>query len=184
MRSKEIYIAAVLVGGAALTWTGVVLFAQHIGNVEAARVVEIQDAQQSTTQQSALVRMHATAQDTAPDRARLDQLLTVDVSSAATILRNVGKTTHVVVKLSGALPEIPPPPSPSGTQIQAVGFSIQADGTFEALMRTAKLLETLPLASTVRRFDIQRGQSAGGGGTGLWHMNVYLYVLTTSAIAS
>jgi hypothetical protein len=165
-------------------WTGVVFFVQSIASSEAARVVDTQNAQQSSTQQSTLVRMHAMAQDTAQDRARLDQLLTVDVGAAATMLQNVGKTTDVTVKLSGALPELPPPGTPSGPQIQAVGFAVQADGTFAALMRTEQLFETLPLASSIERFDIQRAPGTGGPGTDVWHMSAYIRVLTTSDISS
>ena len=184
MNSKDTYIAAGLMVIALLAWTGVVLFAQSIGDAETARVIDTQNIQQSSTQQSALVRMHAIAADTVQDRARLDQLLTIDVGSAATMLRGVGKATKVTVKLSGALPEASPPASPSGPHIQAVGFALQADGTFAALMRTAQLLETLPLASSVERFDIQRSQVPGGVGSDVWHMDVYLIVLTTATISS
>jgi hypothetical protein len=184
MYSKNIYIAGALIVVTLLAWTGVVFFVRGISDAEAARVIQIQNTQQSSTQQSALVRMHAIAEDTVEDRARLDQLLSVDVVSTATVLRNVGKTTHVDVKLSGALPELPPGKTPSGPQIQAVGFSVQADGTFAALMRTVQLIETLPLASSIVSLDIQRAQDSAGVGTGTWHMSVYIRVFTTSNISS
>lgn len=184
MNSKNIYIAGALLALTALAWTGVALFARAIGDAEAARVVDIQTNQQSSTARGALARMHAIARDTAGDRARLDQLLTVDVVKAATLLRNVGKITRVDVTLSGALPEASPPEAPSGPQIHAVGFSVQANGTFKALMRTAQLLETLPLASSVDRLDIQRPQSPEGKNAGEWHMNAYIRVFTTSAVSS
>ena len=184
MKTKDTYVAAGLSVLALLAWTGAVLFYQSIGDAEAARVTDIQNSQQSSTQQGALVRMHAIAQDTAQDRAQLDQLLSTDVGSAATMLQDVGKATNVSVTLSDAIPETAPPPTPTGPQIQAVGFALQSEGTFDAMMRTEQLLETLPLASEVERFDIQRAVGGTGVGSDVWHMSVYIIVYTTSNIST
>jgi len=184
MNSKDTYIAIGALILAVLAWTGAVLFYQNIGAAEVARVTDIQNSQQSSTQQGALLRMHAIAQDTTQDRAQLDQLLSTGVGSVATMLRGVGKATKVDVKLSDAISEASPPPAPSGPQIEAVGFALQGEGSFAALMRTEQLLENLPLASVVKRFDIQRSQVPGGVGSDVWHMSVYIIVYTTSDISS
>lgn len=182
MNAKETYIALGLGVATLIAWGGVAFFQQSVQTMEAQLITEAQNAQQSSLQQSLAVRTRAVAQETAPARARLEQVLAVDVGSAATLLQDTGKTTRVAVKLSNALPEAPPsaPAVNSGPSVQAVGFSLEADGTFSALVRTAQLLETLPLASRVERLDIQTGGTAAAP----WRMNVYIRVLTTSAISS
>lgn len=182
MQTRNTYIAWTLVALAVCAWIGVILFARTIAAQEAEQAQAIISAQQSSTVQSASVRLHAIAQDTAGERTQLDQLLAVDVVSAANLLKGLGKATGVTVRLSGALPEVAPASTPNGPQIQAVGFAVQADGSFAALMRTLQIIEHLPLASSVERFDIQRAQDSKG--PVLWHMNVYIRVLTSSLISS
>ncbi len=180
MNTKYTYIAFLLAAAALIAWGAVLFFAWSIDNAEGQYVEGITNAQQSSVAQSSSVRTHAVAAASASDRAQLDQLLAVDIVAIANMLQGVGVTSGVNVKLSGALPESAPAAVPGAAQVQAVGFAVQADGTFEALMRTVQRIETLPIASTIERFDIQRGQSATGASTGLWHMSVYIRVLTTA----
>jgi hypothetical protein len=172
-----------------LAWGGVVFFAWDIADATTSRAADIENEQQTSNQQSVTAYMHATAQSTASGREDLDTLLAVDVVSAATMLQNVGKTTGVGVKLSSATPDTAPISATAGTsapqtpQIQAVEFSLQADGSFAALMRTEQLLETLPLASSVQRFDMQHVQTSDAGNA-TWVMNVDIRFLTTAQISS
>lgn len=184
MRTKDIYIAWLLLGVAVLAWAATGWFSWTISSVEAQRANDIEEAQRSSAQQNTVVRIHALVQDTTVQRAELDQLLTTDVVSVANTLKGIGNAAGVNVTLSGAVPETSSDPASANSDIQVVGFSLQADGTFAALMHAEELLETLPLASSVDRVDIQRAPTQAGAPNGLWHLNAFIRVLTTAPISS
>ncbi len=182
---KTIHLLAyLLLPLALLAWTGVVLFAWHIGARETEHADALTLAQQSSTQHDSSVRIHAFVQESAPARAKLDSILEIDIVSVANMIASAGKAAGVNVKLSGALPEQAPLPKPGGPQLQAVGFSVQADGKFAALMRAAELFETLPIPASLTRIDIQHTPDSGGKKTDSWHINLYLIVFTTSNVSS
>lgn len=165
-----------------IAWGLVGYFAWTISEDESNRVAKIQDAQLKTISSAHAVRTHALALDTVRERAQLKTLLGVDVVSASYLIEEVGKSSGVKVKLSDAQPESA---SASGdATVKAVGFVVTADGKFSALMRTARLFETLPIPSSVTRLDIEHAPKATGNPSSPWHMNVYIRVLTTSDISS
>lgn len=174
------FISWIALALAFCAWAGVVFFALHIQAAEVARATALTNAQQSSTVQYSSVRMHATAQDTAGERSALQQSLASDIVTVVTLLEGVGKTAGATFKLSGALPEAAPAGLPAGSSIQAVGFAIEADGKFAALMRVVQLLETLPVPSSVVRFDLQHTP----GGSDTWHLSIYVKVLMSSTTAS
>lgn len=183
MKLSPAFLAWSLLPITLFAWCGVVYFGWSILHAESEYIATLEAIQQSSVAQSSAVRMHAIIEETAPQRERLDKLLAVDVVSAAALLQSVGKKTGVTVKLSGALPESTASASAKGPKIQAIGFALQADGSFAALMRTAKLLEALPIPSSVERLDLQTSTAAGQP-SGSWHMSVYVRVLTTTNISS
>lgn len=156
------------------------LFAWNIQNDEGNRAAALLSAEQSSAVQDSSVRMHAIAQDSAPERAALSGLLGSDVVVIVTQLEGVGKTAGVTLKLSGALPETPPAGLSGGSSIQAVGFAIEADGTFAALMRAIQLFETFPVPSSVERLDMQHATTGGGS----WHLSLYIKVLMDASSSS
>jgi hypothetical protein len=183
MKTTSTYLSWILLTAAVCAWCGVVYVAWFVQQAEGDYTTQLQTLQQSSFAQNSALRMHAAAQDTASDRDKLTRLLNVDIVSASAMLQGTGSVTGVKVKLSGALPENGPTPAPNGPAIQAVGFALQADGSFPALMRTIQLLETLPLASSVVRLDLQ-GSTDPTQKNPLWHMDVYMRVFTTSNVSS
>jgi hypothetical protein len=170
---------------ALLAWVGVWFFAQAIAQDESDRAAAVAAAQESSAQTDSSVRMHALTQDTAQERAQLDALLNVDVVSAANMIEAAGTAAGAAVTLGDAVPENAPTSAPGGSAIQAVGFIVDAQGTFPALMRAAELFETLPIPSTLTQLDIQQVPNpAGAGASNQWHMSAYIRVLTTSNISS
>lgn len=165
---------------AVVAWGLVALFAWTINADESARSATAGDEQKAVVSNAVALRMHALAQETAGDGEVLKKLLDVDVVSASYMIEEVGKVAGVTVKLSDAQPENTQ--SVDGSGPKAVGFVIAADGKFPALMHAARLFETLPIPSSVTRLDIEHTPQSSGKPTGLWHMNVYIRVLTTSNI--
>ncbi len=174
--------AILLVTSALVAWGLVGYFAWTISEDESNRVADAREAQMITVSNAHAVRTRALALDTVEEGAKLKALLDVDVVSAAYMIEEVGKIAGVTVKLSDAQPETT---SASGDlAVKAVGFVVTADGTFSALLRAARLLETLPIPSSVTRLDIENAPKAAGNASSPWHMSVYIRVLTTSDISS
>jgi hypothetical protein len=165
---------------AVCAWAGVGFFAWSIQGEESDRATALANAQQSSTAEFSSARMHAMAQDSAPERTALEGLLAGDVVTIVNMLEALGTTSGAKLKLSGALPETAPAGLPAGSSIQAVGFAIEADGKFAALMRVVQLLETLPVPSSVVRLDMQHTPGAGDA----WHLSVYITVLMNSTSSS
>ncbi|MBI5457573.1 hypothetical protein HY971_02510 [Candidatus Kaiserbacteria bacterium] len=165
---------------ALVAWGLVGLFAWTINVDESERLALAGNEQKAVVTNAVSIRMHALAQETAKDGAILKELLNTDIVSAANMIEGVGKTAGVTVKLGDAIPENVP--ASDGANIKAVGFVVAADGKFPALMHAARLFETLPIPSRVTRLDIERTPQSSGKASGLWHMNVYVRILTTSDI--
>ena len=163
-------------------WGLVGFFAWTINTDEAQRIVDAQNSRIAAVTGAQAVRTHAIVQDTAEERAALQNLLNVDVVSASYMIEEVGKIAGVKVKLSDAQPENLSTTDPLA--LKTVGFVISVDGKFSALMRTVRLFENLPIPSSVSRLDIEHAPKSAGDTSSLWHMNVYLRVLTTSDISS
>lgn len=173
-----------LLGLALIAWAAVGLFAWTITSDEADRLMHTENANTASTKRASAVRTHALALDTEKQGAELGNLLNVDVVSAAYTIEAVGKSAGVSVQLGDAVPENVPTTSDT-VPIKAVGFTVEAQGKFSALMRAAKLFETLPLPSTLVRLDLEHTPSSQGSKpTDQWHLNAYIRVLTTSDISS
>ena len=163
-------------------WCFVVFFAWTIYVDESERLAEAQNAKIISLERASATRTHALAVDTAQQSEALGKILAVDVVSIANMLEAAGKAAKVGVKLGNAVPENFSASDP--LPVQAVGFVVEAKGTFSALMHAARLFEKLPLPSTVTRLDFEHVPTQGGKGAGEWHMNAHIRVLTTSDIAS
>lgn len=165
---------------ALVAWGGVGYFAWTIRADEEKRVTDARDAQLTAVQNAQTIRTRALVLDAAPDAAKLRALLDVDVVSASYMMEEVGRAAGVRIQLSDAQPE-----GEAGSDIlpvKAVGFVVTADGKFPELLRAARLLETLPIPSSVTRLGIERAPKSAGNTSGLWHLNMYIRVLTTSEI--
>ena len=167
----------------ALTAWGLVgYFAWTIAEDEGKRVADGREAQLAAIQNAQAVRTHALALDAAQDGAKLRSLLDLDVVSVSNMIEEAGRAAGVKVKLGNAQPERGA--ASDGPAIRALGFIVTGEGRFQDLLHAARLFETLPIPSSVTRLDIERSPSSSGGAPSLWHMNVYIRVLTTSDISS
>ncbi len=174
---------AVLIATLALiAWGLVGYFAWTINVDEGKRLADAREAQMMTIANAHAVRTHALALDTAEESAQLKALLNVDIVSAAYMIEGVGRASGITVKLGDALPE--GTSVSDGSAPKAVGFIVTADGRFTALLRAVRLLETLPVPSNVTRIDFEHARGSSGAASNLWHMNVYVRILTTSDISS
>lgn len=180
MRRPLSYGALLLSIVAVGAWIAVGLYGWSITRSEQEYVAQLRQLQESVVSHSSVARTHAVVSGTSAQRDQLDRFLNVDIISLTSIIQDVGKAAGVSLKLNGVMPDTAPSAA-AGTSLNAVGLSLQADGTFSALMRTLQLLEQLPLPASVERVDLQGGERGNGGA---WHMNTYLKVFTTATISS
>lgn len=162
---------------ALLAWAGVGYFAWTISADEARRITDIQTAQQSALRHDVAIRLHALVQDTAADRAQLETLLTTDIVSAVELIEGAGKAAGINAQLGNAAPESAP--TTPNLSVDAVGFVVAGEGTFPKLMHALWLFETLPLPSSIRRFDLEHLPDAGTS----WTMNTSIRLLTSSTLS-
>ena len=182
MNTRIAYLQWLALGAALLAVFGVWYFASAIAQGQADRAAGDSAMQESADKQALAVRTHALMADTVQERTQLGALLTVDVVSVANMIEAAGKAAGVTVKLGDAVPENAPA-AQGGLSIQAIGFVVEAQGKFPALMRALELFETLPIPSTLTRFDMQKVPDSSGAPS-VWHMSAYIRVLTTSNISS
>lgn len=177
------YVSWLSVLGALCAWTLVAYFGWTITEEQSAHSTQIANAQESTLRQAASARTHALVADTAEQHQALESFLQADVISVAGLIRAAGSGAGVDVEVSNALPEAASPAQSSGAApVSAIGYVVQAQGSFAALMRALELFETLPVPASVQRFDIERASGPSAGAQ--WHMSLYLRVLTTAPVSS
>lgn len=172
--------AILALGLALLAWSIVGYFAWTIRADENTRAADARDAQLTAVKNAQAIRTHALVADAVPDGAKLKELLNVDVISTSYMIEGVGRAAGVKMRLSDAQPE-----GEVGTDIlpqRAVGFVVTADGKFSELLHAVRLLETLPVPSSVTRLDIERAPKSPDTPSGLWHLNVHIRVVTTAQI--
>ncbi|OGG52367.1 hypothetical protein A3H16_00200 [Candidatus Kaiserbacteria bacterium RIFCSPLOWO2_12_FULL_53_8] len=172
-------------GAVLLAWAMVGFFAWSIAGSEHDIATQIENAQKSSTKEASAIRTRALALGTARERTQLGELLDIDVSSIVDMIEGVGKAGGAAVTLSSALPESGGAGIAGGTPIKVIGFNVQAQGSFAALMRVAHMFETLPIPSTLKSLDIEHAPNPTPSGPAtLWHMNASIRVLTTADISS
>ena len=173
-------ISWILLSLALVAWGAVGFFGWTIYTDESDRLIQAENEQSASLERASVVRTHALALDTVAQGKTLGDLLNVDVVSVADMIEAAGKAARVTVRLGNAVPENVP--TSEILPVKAVGFTVEATGTFSALMHLARLFEELPLPSTVTRLDLERVPA--GASTSQWRMNASIRVLTTSDISS
>jgi hypothetical protein len=141
-------------------------------------------AQVEAAQQTSAVRIHALAADTQTQRGELQGLVQTDVVGIASAIQAAGNLAGASTKIGAASSEDRSASAPS--DLNALDFVVEADGTFAQVFKAAQLFETLPLPSSVGELDFERvpEQSGGGPARGPWELTARIRVLTEAAISS
>lgn len=175
------YSTPLLVYGCAalalLAWAGVFFEAHSIAAGREAHVAALEQQAKNASDESAQLRAASLVKETEGERAKLATLVSTDIVSASNLITQAGRRAGVNLRLSGALPE---QPLGAEASLGAVGFDMQADGTFPTLMRAIAALEALPIPSSVVRVEMRR-TDAEKGVSNLWHINAHVVILTTAA---
>lgn len=174
-------------------WASVVVFSLSIQNAAAGATARAGDLQTASDKQALALKMHTLARDTSHARTTLRNILNRDPLAIADILSQAGTDAGVALRVSDAKSQgvatSPGSPRPSAAaanlpQTQAIGFTVEADGSFGDLVRAAAFLESLPVPSRIDELDLQREHNSEGAPSASWHMRVNVRILTNSNVSS
>lgn len=183
--SRHVIVLIVALVAAALVWTCVFLAAGYRERSVEAYAQAASEQASKATRDAARVRIRALAADTIQDRARLAAFVGADIITAVRQIESVGPLAKVDLSVSSAFPEqVALPPGASAHPLRAVGFSVEATGSFAGVLKAAELLEQLPFPIGVEQYDIGLVPSDTEGKTGArWRLTERLRLLTDSDIA-
>jgi len=179
------YIAWIVVALAVCAYTAVAYFALMVAQERQDRGILAVDMQQASVRQASTARLRALVASTIAQRQTLDGFIPSDVLSVAELIQGAGKSAGVALKVSNAKSEDSVRASSDVRSLHAIGFAVQAQGSFPSLMQALAILETLPIATSVQRFEIQRTSAIGEMASATsWHLDVYIRVLSTIPVSS
>jgi len=168
---------------AILSWCGVGFLLFTVFQMQSERAAYMADIAASNLQEGQAAQLRILARETEPDRQSLDTIADVDLLSAVNLIESVNATGTSVHVTSAQ----PVKTAPKGSQqISQVDLTANAQGSFASVMRIARMLETLPLATTVQEMDISRApvDPNAKSAAATWSLNVRLSFYTTSALSS
>jgi len=117
---------------------------------------ETADAEAQSSRQEGVARLRATIQASEVERAALESVVAVSILKAVeTIEKAAAQAGATDIKTNEATTLST---SPQGLSTVSIGMN--AEGSFASLMRTASLLEMLPIPSTIERFEITTTEKA------------------------
>jgi hypothetical protein len=165
---------------ALVTWGGVYLAAARMRADAVSLSASASNAQAQEDRIAYQKRIASLARETADERARVDDIVSLDIVSIVKKIEAAGKTLRLTVSVndaqaSGAAQELA-----SGDSLHAVTFLVESQGSYAALMQLEELFENLPLASSVDGLELQSLEGAAMP----WHLTARIRVFTTSAISS
>jgi hypothetical protein len=140
---------------ATAAWGGVWLLYSSITAAADAHAQEIASAESASAQDAAKARTRAFALDTAAKREELTSIVHVDVIAAAKTIEAIGPAAGVTLKVSGAAEEQANLSRTAAAHpLRAVGFTLNATGSFANVMKAAELIDALPFPAVSEQLDI------------------------------
>ena len=176
---RTTYLAWLSIAGAVALAAGVGLLALTVEKNTAARVAHALEEVQHSIRQANKIRAHALARETRLDRDALDVLVTNDVLQMIGVIERVGTDAGVRIEIGQSLAALP------GTleqPLNTVGFVVQADGSYAALLHAVELFHSLPYPSAVDQVQFEFAEDEGKAG--VWKLSVRLRFFTISELPS
>ncbi|MDO8552537.1 MAG: hypothetical protein Q7S01_03325 [bacterium] len=190
MNRRNIQIFSWMAAVAAVAaWAGVVMYASWISGQLDARQSLATDVESISAREMAAARLHALARETNALRLQLDNLANPDVISVANVIDSIGKISGSKLKIGGVIQEYAAQNASASDApaLHAVGFAVEAEGTFASLIHAAKLLETLPAPSSVQGLEFERAPlttDSGSAKPAVWRLTAHIRVFTNADISS
>ncbi len=165
MTRSSLFAWALLVLATAM-WGGVWFLVANLGSERVAYADALTQSHQQDIRGETATRAHLTVQATEVERAALASLVNVSIVQAVDAMEKAGRDAGASnVAVSEATPISG---SPDG--LAQYSITINANGSFSAIMRTISLFETLPFPASLEQFDIAHNDKQ-------WHVTAHLRVV-------
>ena len=128
MKRRASLIAYVSIALSLCAWAAVVFFALSIETMSQTSIDLAASAQATSDQQTTDLQAHEFAKVIAPARTQFENILKSDPLSLSSTLTEAGKDAGVALQIDNAAPESSP--ASSGAHVAAIGFVLQATGSF------------------------------------------------------
>ncbi len=182
--SSSTFSAIIALLAAAAAWGGVWYEYTTIDAMRAAHVKALSQIQSTEARQAAQSRIKALALETASDRAVISSATKVDIIEAAKAIESVGEATRTGLKVTSVAKQTGSVSAAAAAHpLHAVDYSVEAVGSFAAIMKTAQLLDLLPLPASVIQSDIALIPSDPSAKTGpTWRLTARVRLLTDAQL--
>lgn len=150
---------------AVLSWGGFWYIYTTLGSDRMGYADAVATAEAESARGENMVRLRSAVQGTEAERAALEAIVGVKILDAVenieTAARDAGASQVTIgeAALTSSAPG----------KLASFSVSVNADGSFVALVRAVRLFETLAIPATLERFDISKGERD-------WHLNARLRV--------
>lgn len=135
--------------------------------------------EQMNREKAAAALLHATVNETAVMRERLDAYARTDVVSTASAIEAAGKAAGASARVIDVSQMSERDPALAGiTNARSIGYTVDARGSFQQLMTLLQLLEVLPAPAAIDQFSLAKNNEPGAK-AGSWRMNLRLRLITT-----
>lgn len=132
--------------------------------------------------EKAAAQLRTLMRETKPQRDTLEAFASTDVLTAASTIEAAGGAAGVDIEIEGAAAgEIDNPQS--AEYLSAVVIVANAEGSFEELLSTLRLLESLPFFSAIDSLQLTYAPGSGKS-QNVWKMIARIRVITTLRIDS
>lgn len=180
---KQYIVVGIALIATAGTWYGAWLVYTDLHAMRVAHIAALAQLQSREARQEAQARMRATAVETKDDRTVLANITNVNVIDVAKTIEAAGTDSHAQLKVIG----VTSAPVTIGKQakpgpLSGAQFSVSGAGSFAEVLKAARLLDALPLASHVEYFDISLSPAKDSAGTlSQWQLSARVRVLTSAS---
>lgn len=136
-------------------------------------------AQKAERESAVAAQLRTAVAQSEQERSQLEMLSRADVVSVASAIEAAGKSVGATARVVDvdAIPDKDPQLAEI-TGVHAIGYAVDARGSFQQLMSLLQLLEVLPAPSTIEQFTLSKDTEAGAR-AGAWRLVLRLRLLTT-----
>ena len=179
---RAVWLRAALCAAVALmAWVGVFFFLLHIHAADDSTLKLIRTLQSARSSEESQSQMQSLIASTRDNRAHLQDLLSIDVITLANLVEGAGHDAGVDLQVSNATPEGQVQLSKgSPLTMSAVGFLVNAEGSFSHVLQALALLEALPIPSTIEDVTLVRSEDTKS----TWELHAHIRILTTLPVSS
>lgn len=152
----------------------------YVGGLSDTYALEKAERADAENREASATRINSLIVQTASERARLDALVGKDLVSVVELIEGVGAFSGSVVRVDD-VSEMNASVDGPRPALHTLRVLASARGSFDNMMHTALLLESLPAPVLIEEFSFEH---TPGEGAGEWNLLVRMQIVTSKDITS